>query len=99
MRRVAIGLCLLFAAVPAVAQPTGKPPDEPAKPAPPAEGSDAATFDAEVAALLGQQGGLTADAAADRAAKTSPEVRRKLAEVAAANAQAAQASLVRVPQV
>jgi outer membrane protein TolC len=91
MRRVALGLSFLLAAVPAVAQPAGAPDS-------PAAGTDAATFEAEVAALLGQAGGLTADSAAERAAKTSPEVRRKLAEVAAATAQTKQVELVRVPQ-
>jgi len=97
MRRVAVGLSILFAAVPAVAQPAGKPADP--QPPPPPAGSDAATFDADVAAMVAQPGGLTADAAAERAAKTSPEVRRKLAEVAAAPAQTKQIELVRIPQV
>jgi outer membrane protein len=68
-------------------------------PAPAAKGTDAATFDADVAALVGQTGGLTADTAAERAARTSPEVRRKLAEIAAADAQTRQAELARIPQV
>jgi outer membrane protein len=86
MPRVAVGLLLVLAAsTPALAQP--------------APATDAATFDAEVAALVGQAGGLTAETAATRAAKTSPEVRRKLAEVAAATAATRQVELVRVPQV
>jgi outer membrane protein len=84
MRRVAVGLLISLAAVPVAAQPAGEPE---------------VPFDAEVAALLAQPGGLTADVAAERAAKTSPEVRRKLAEVAAATAQTKQVELVRVPQV
>jgi len=93
MRRLAFGLLLTFAGS-AAAQPA--PGAQPAAAAP--KGSDAATFESEVGALLGQAGGLTADDAAARAAKTSPEVRRKLAEVAAATAQTKQVELVRVPQ-
>ena len=58
MRRVAVGLLVSLAAVPVAAQPAGEPE---------------VPFDAEVAAMLAQPGGLTADAAAERAAKTSPE--------------------------
>ena len=91
MQRLAFGLAIalgVFAgAAPAAAQP--------AKPS----GKDAAAFDAEVAALVGQPGGLTADLAAVRAKKTSPVVRKKLADVAAATAATLQAELVRVPQV
>jgi outer membrane protein TolC len=68
-----------------------------AQPKPQPPGADAASFDAAVGTLLGQNGGLTADDAAARAAKASPAVRRKAAEVAAAYAQAKQAELVRVP--
>src|SRR5437762_8568315 len=93
MRLVAVGLFIVLAAVPAAAQPADK------QPPPPPAGSDAATFDSEVAAMIAQPGGLTADAAAERAAKTSPEVRHKLAEVAAATAQTKQIELARVPQV
>jgi outer membrane protein TolC len=89
MQRLALGLVIglgvFGGGAPAAAQP--------AKP-----GKDAAAFDAEVAALVGQPGGLTAEAAAVRATKTSPEVRKKLADVAAATAATLQAELVRVPQ-
>jgi outer membrane protein TolC len=90
MQRLALGIAIVLGvfggAAPAAAQP--------AKPA----GKDAAAFDAEVAALVGQHGGLTAELAAVRAIKTSPAVRKKLADVAAATAATLQAELVRVPQ-
>ncbi|MEZ4367016.1 MAG: TolC family protein [Kofleriaceae bacterium] len=80
---------------------------EPAPPAPagaplPAPDLDAsraaATFDAHIAEMVNRPGGLTADAAAERAAKVSPDVRRKAAEVAKAYADAKRTELVRVPR-
>jgi outer membrane protein len=65
---------LVAATTTAVAQPATAPP--PADPL--------AAFDAEIAALVGRPGGLTAADAARRAAKTSPAAERKRAEVAAA---------------
>ena len=98
MRATSAAIIVSFlAASAAMAQPKKAP--RPPKPAPAAAGpTDAATFDSEVAALLARSGGLTADMAAARAAKTSPEVRRRAAEVAVARAQAVQTELVRVPQ-
>ena len=55
-------------------------------------------FDAAMDSLLGQVGGLTADGAAARAAKASPSVRRKAAEVAMAYAQGKLTESVRVPR-
>jgi outer membrane protein len=98
MLRAVPGLLVVLLAAPAFAQPAPPAPTTPTK-VDPAQGADAATFDAEVAALVGQQGGLTAESAATRATKVSPAARRKLAEIAVANAQAEQASLARVPQV
>jgi outer membrane protein len=57
-----------------------------------------ATFEKELDALF-VQGGLTADAAAARAGKVSPTVKRRLAEVEAAIAEVETAELARVPQV
>lgn len=72
MSRVLLAATALVAAMaPAVAQPATAP-------------DPLAAFDADVAALLGRPGGLTAADAARRAAKTSPVAERKRAEVAAA---------------
>lgn len=60
--------------------------------------SGTAAVDAELD-LLFHEGGLTAEAAAARAAKVSPEVRRRAADVAAANAAATKVQLVNVPRV
>ncbi len=79
------------AAVPA--GPVDAPVATPVAPAAPT------TYEAAIDALLGQPGGLTADACAARAAKASPSVRRKAAEVALAYAQAKRTELVRVPRV
>nr|HEX4317772.1 TolC family protein [Kofleriaceae bacterium] len=62
----------------------------------PATDDDLAAFDKDVNALF-QPGGLTADAAAARAATASPDVQRKVAEVEASIASAEQAELQRVP--
>lgn len=63
-----------------------------------ASASGTAAVDAELD-LLFHEGGLTAEAAAARAAKVSPEVRRRAADVAAANAAATKVQLVNVPRV
>ena len=103
--RISLALSLL-AATPAFAQPAAKPPAQrptpAAKPAPAAPtvdaGDDLAAFDHELDALF-SSGGLTSDQAASRAAGSSPTVRRKVAEIDAAVAQADAAALARVPQV
>jgi outer membrane protein TolC len=85
--------------------PTAAAPT-PAAPAPastPSAGTAAAeagtaAVDADINALI-REGGLTATAAAARAVKVSPEVRRRAADVAAANAAATKAQLVNVPRV
>ncbi len=60
--------------------------------------SGTAAVDADIDALI-QQGGLTAEAAASRAVKVSPDVRRRAADVASANASATKVQLVNVPRV
>jgi outer membrane protein TolC len=91
-------LCLascLLAVSPALAQPAPQPKTL-------APGNTAATvgddFDKEVDALF-VQGGLTADQAAARAAKVSPDVIKSAAEVDAAIAQRQTAQLSLVPQI
>ena len=80
-----LGLSALLAlAVPAAAQPAA--PD------------DLSAFDKALDALF-VKGGLTAEAAAARAGKASPTVRRKVAEVDATIASAEQAEFARVPQI
>ncbi|MCX5742761.1 MAG: TolC family protein [Proteobacteria bacterium] len=59
---------------------------------------DMATFEKELGALFAANG-LTSEQAAQRARTASPTVRRKVAEVDVAIAQAEQAELARVPQV
>ncbi len=83
MLRLALALSLV--AVPAFAQ---NPP----------AGDDMAAFEKDLDALF-VHGGLTADMAAARAGAASPQVRRSLAEVDAAIAEAKLAELQRVPQV
>jgi outer membrane protein TolC len=56
-------------------------------------------YEKELGALVGISGGLTADQAAARAAKVSPDVRRKIAELGSARAQVEQAKLARIPRV
>src|SRR5205823_4512251 len=56
-------------------------------------------YEKELGALVGISGGLTADEAAARAAKVSPDARRKQAELASARAQVDQAKLARIPRV
>ncbi len=87
--RLSLALTLL-AVSPALAQPA------PAQPL--ASADDMAAFEKELDALF-SAGGLTADQAAQRAAKVSPSVRRSAAEVEVAIAQAQAAELTRVPQV
>jgi outer membrane protein TolC len=94
---------LLFAAAPVSAQPAKQPAAKPpaAKPAAPkpaaAAADDMAAFEKDLDALFAR-GGLTADQAAQRAAGASPSVRRRVAELEAAIAQAEAAGLARVPQ-
>ncbi|HET9619988.1 MAG TPA: TolC family protein [Kofleriaceae bacterium] len=104
--RITLALSLL-AATPAFAQPAAKQPAPKQAPAakPPtaadianAGADDLAAFDHELDALF-SSGGLTSDQAAARAAGASPTVRRKVAELDAAVAQADAAALARVPQV
>jgi outer membrane protein TolC len=84
---------------PAPATPTAPAPASPvSKPTPLPISEELKAFDKELDALFAQ-GGLTAELAAGRAAKASPEVRRKVAEVDAAIASAEQAEIARVPQV
>jgi len=89
--RLSLALTLL-AVSPALAQPA------PAPAQPSAAADDMAAFEKELDALF-SAGGLTADQAAQRAAKVSPSVRRSAAEVEVAIAQAQAAELTRVPQV
>lgn len=77
---------VLLAAAPAFAQPAPKPAD------------DMAAFEKDLDALFTKDG-LTADSAASRAAKASPAVRRKAAEIDAALAQLESAQLAQVPQI
>ena len=85
---------LLIASAPALAQPAKQQP-APAKSATP---DDMASFDKELDALF-TAGGLTSDQAATQAVKASPSVRRSVAEIEVAIAQAEAAELTRVPQV
>jgi outer membrane protein TolC len=100
-------LLALVAATPVSAQPASKQPASkqpaskpvpPAAPAPPAGPDDMAAFDHDLDMLFAT-GGLTSDQAASRAGSASPTVRRKVAEIEAAIAQADAAELARVPQV
>jgi len=77
---------VLLAAAPAFAQPAPKPAD------------DMVAFEKDLDALFTKDG-LTADSAASRAAKASPAVRRKAAEIDAALAQVESAQLAEVPQI
>lgn len=88
--RLTLALTLL-AVTPALAQPA----KQPARVATP---DDMAAFEKEVDALF-TQGGLTSDQAAARSSKISPDVKRSVAEVEVAIAQAEAAELTRVPQV
>src|SRR5512135_3287691 len=80
-------LALAAAAAPAFAQKAA-----PAAPAAP-------DYEKQLGSLVGIAGGLTADQAAERAAKVSPDVRRKMAELGSAQAQVEQAKVARVPRV
>ncbi|HTJ46230.1 MAG TPA: TolC family protein [Kofleriaceae bacterium] len=55
-------------------------------------------YEKELGALVGISGGLTADQAAERAAKVSPDVRRKIAELGSARALVDQAKVLRIPR-
>ncbi len=88
------------AAAPAAAAPSPSPsPSSPTTSSSAAlAGSGAAAVDADINALI-HPGGLTAASSAARAVKVSPEVRRRAADVAAANASATKVQLVNVPRV
>src|SRR5258706_10696766 len=88
-RTFRLPLVLTLVAAPAFAQP--------GKATPPA-GDDMAAFEKDLDALF-VKGGLTAETAASRAGAASPTVRRRIAEVDAAIAQAKTAELARVPQI
>jgi outer membrane protein TolC len=79
---------LLFAAVPAAAQPTQPQPQD----------QGMASFDKDLDALF-VKGGLTSDTAAVRAVPASPAVRKSNASIDAAIAQAQAAELARVPRI
>lgn len=96
--RATLALTLL-AATPALAQPAKQvPAPAPAVTAKAATPEDMASFDKELDALF-TPGGLTSDQAAAKAVSVSPSVRRSVAEIDVAIAQAEAAELVRVPQV
>jgi len=96
--RLSLAFCLI-AVSPALAQPSGpaRPAPTPA-PAPASAGEDGNAFEKDLDTLFAP-GGLTADQAAARAAKVSPSVQRKVAEVEASIAQLETAELARIPQV
>ena len=89
--RLSLAMCLL-AATPVFAQPASKP----APKAVPVD--DMVGFEKDLDALF-VHGGLTADQAAARGGTASPTVRRRIAEVEIAIAQAESAELARVPQI
>jgi len=91
-----LGLATPVFAQPAPKQPAPKPSAKLAPPAPAVD--DMAEFDRELDKLFAT-GGLTSDQAATRAASASLAVRRRIAEVEAAIAQAEAAELTWVPQV
>ena len=93
--RLVLALCL-FAVTPALAQPAPAPKQAPQPAAKAAPGDDMAAFETEINALF-VTGGLTAEQAAGRAAKVSPTVARRVAEVQAAIASQQSAELTRVP--
>lgn len=68
-----------------------------AQPAPAAPPDPLAAFDAEMATVLAQPGGLTAAQAAARAGKHSPAAARKRAEVEAARATIGQIKIALIP--
>ncbi|HTR52478.1 MAG TPA: TolC family protein [Kofleriaceae bacterium] len=87
-RLASVVVVSLAAASSARAQPAGKQ----------APADDMATFEKDLDALF-VPGGLTSDGAAARAGNASPSVRRRVAEVQAAIADAEAAELQRVPQI
>jgi outer membrane protein len=104
-------LCWIPATALAQGQGAGAKPASPSTPTPPAGPvgsvlaapastavSGTAAVDADIDALL-KTGGLTASVAAARAAKASPEVRRRAADVDSAHAAATTVQLVNVPRV
>ncbi|HEU4728103.1 MAG TPA: TolC family protein [Kofleriaceae bacterium] len=96
----ALPVVAALAAAPALAQPARQAPKPPPKPAAaaPEVPDDMAAFEHDLDTLFGA-GGLTSDQAAARAGNASATVRRKVAELEAAIAQADAAALARVPQV
>ncbi len=82
---IASVLAALLSSAPALAQPKSEDPGM-------------ASFEKDLDALF-TQGGLTADAAAARAVKTSPSVRKSAASIDISVAVATSAELVRVPRV
>src|SRR5687768_15949238 len=88
--KVRLSLALsLAAASPALAQPAPKQQ---------LAAAEAGDFEKNLDALF-SLGGLSADQAASQAAKVSPSLRRKAAEVEVSIAQLPAAALVRVPRV
>jgi outer membrane protein TolC len=81
-------LALAAAAAPALAQKAA-----------PARAPVAPDYEKQLGSLVGISGGLTADQAAERAAKVSPDVRRRIAELGSAEAQVEQAKVARIPRV
>ncbi|MCE9573303.1 MAG: TolC family protein [Deltaproteobacteria bacterium] len=88
-RLVAAALVLAFAGATAAADDVAPAPAAP---------TGAGSFDDEIAHLVGVSGGLTADAAAARAAKVAPSVRRAVADTAGAAAQTRAIALNRIPR-
>jgi len=86
----------LLATSTAIAQPKAPAPAPPTKPAAPQAAED--TFEKDLDALF-SEGGLTAEQAAARSIKSSPTVRRSVADIEVAIAQAEQAELSRVPRI
>jgi outer membrane protein len=87
---------LLASSSMAIAQPKAPAPAPAPKVAGPQPTED--TFEKELDALF-SPGGLTADQAAARSVKASPTVRRSVADIEVAIAQAQQAELSRVPRI
>ncbi|MEZ4400315.1 MAG: TolC family protein [Kofleriaceae bacterium] len=95
MLRVSIVAAALAAAASTVAaqpaaQPIAAPPAAPADPL--------AAFDAELGTVMAHPGGLTADAAAQRARAASPAAERKRAEVAGAQTSIDQIKFALLPR-
>lgn len=99
-RRSLLLASLLASSPAAIAQPKAPAPAPApapaARPAPPQPAED--TFEKDLDALF-SPGGLTAEQAATRSVKSSPTVRRSVADIEVAIAQAESAELSRVPRV